>query len=97
MATLRAILLLEADFNGMNKITRNSRVFPRLDVCRVISYEVIGGKRIKSSQHVSFNKKLVGNQTRHPTVFISADATSLSDRIEHLVTSMKNQYFGVQL
>ena len=31
IAKLRAILLLEADFNGLNKIIFNSRVLPALE------------------------------------------------------------------
>ena len=71
MAKLRAILLLELDFNRVNKIICNSRVFPRLEAYRDIPYEVIGDIIVQSSQHVALNKKLmrdIGNQTRRPTV-----------------------------
>ena len=59
VAKVRAVLLLEADFDTMNKIICNSKVFSRVDLCTSISYEVIGGRRGHSSQHVSLNKKLV--------------------------------------
>ena len=59
VAKIRAILLLEADFNGMNKITHKPRMFLRLEACGVIPYEVIGGRRGKYFQHVALNKKLV--------------------------------------
>ena len=41
-ANLKVFLLLEEDFNGMNKIMSNSRVLPILEESRVIPYEVIG-------------------------------------------------------
>ena len=44
VAKLRVILLLEAGFNGLNKIIYNRRVLPRLKSNRVIPYEVIGGR-----------------------------------------------------
>ena len=42
---LRAILLLEADFNRLNKINYNSRVIPVLEKRGDILFEVIGGRR----------------------------------------------------
>ena len=96
VAKLRA----EEDFNGMSKIIYNSRVFPGIEVCRPIPYEVTGGRRGKLSQHASLGKKLVydvGNKTMHTTVVTSTDTINWYDRIAHQVVSMKNQYFGVQL
>ena len=99
-AKLRAILLLEADFNGMNTIIYNSRVFPSLEACRTISYEVIVGRSGESSQHVTLNKKLVhdiAHQIMRPTVVISACSTNCYDRIAHPVTIMTNKNLAVQL
>ena len=45
MAKLRAILLLEVDFNRLNKIIFNNRVLPKLEQDKAIPVEVIGGKR----------------------------------------------------
>jgi len=42
---LRAILLLEADFNRLNKIIYNSRVIPELEKREEILFEVIRGRR----------------------------------------------------
>ena len=78
IAKLRAVLLLESDFNGMIKIIYNSRMLPSLETCREISYEVIKGRKVNYSQRAALNKKLVtniGNQTRRPTVVMSTDAT----------------------
>ena len=40
---LRAILLLEADFNAIHKIIFNRRVMPRLEVHNDIPCEITGG------------------------------------------------------
>ena len=58
---LRAILLIEADFNRMNKIIFNSRVILSLETNQAIPYKVIGGRRGQLSLHVAMNKKLASN------------------------------------
>ena len=45
VAKLRVILLLEADFNRLNKIIYSRRVLLRLESNRVIPYEVIGDRK----------------------------------------------------
>ena len=59
VAKLRAILLLEADFNTLNKIVFNRRTIPRIEIAKTIPYEVIGRRRGQSSLYVALNKKLV--------------------------------------
>ena len=64
----------------------------------VISYEVIGGRRGKFSQHSNLNKKLVydiWNKTRRHIVVVSAYATNCYDWKSHPAASMKNQHFEV--
>ena len=100
MAKLRTILLLEEDFDVINKITHRSIVFPRLEACRVIPYEAIGGRRGQYSQNISLNNNLVcdvGNQTRRPTVVTSTDATNSYDRMAHLVSRITNMCFEMQI
>ena len=43
---LRAILLLEADFNAVYKIIFNSRMILRLEKANIIPNEIIGSRRI---------------------------------------------------
>ena len=45
VAKLRAILLLEADFNRLNKVIFSNRVLPKLEQDKVVSAEVIEEKR----------------------------------------------------
>ena len=45
VSKLRAILLLEVDFNILNKIIFNNCTLPSLEVSESISYEIIRGRR----------------------------------------------------
>ena len=45
VSKLRAILLLEVDFNGLNKLIYNTRVLLILENSQSIPYEIIGGRR----------------------------------------------------
>ena len=42
---LRANLLIEADFNTLNKIIFNTQLIPTLEVKQLIPKEIIGGRR----------------------------------------------------
>ena len=42
---LRAFLLLEVDFNALNKIVFNIRALLTIEASRTIPYEIIGGRR----------------------------------------------------
>ena len=42
---LRAILLLEADFNAMHKIIFNNQLISSMEAANTILMEVIGGRR----------------------------------------------------
>ena len=94
----RAILLLKADFNWLNKIIYNSRVILELEKREVIPFEVVGGKRGQSLLHVALNKKLISdysNQSKWLIVVVSADTSNYYDYIAHPFASMSNQYFGL--
>jgi len=76
---LRAILLLEADYNGLHKINFNGRLMPRLEAMSSILQEIIGGRRSQAATHLALNKKLIAdisNIRKVPTVTICADATN---------------------
>ena len=95
---LRAILLLEADFNGLNKIIYNSRVIPALEKRGDIPFEVIRGRRSQLSIHVALNKKLISdcsNQSKRFTVVVSADASNYYNNIAYSYPSISNQHYGL--
>ena len=45
VSKLRAILLLEVDFNAANKILFNMRMIPQIEVNNKIPREIVRGKR----------------------------------------------------
>ena len=61
MFKLRAILLLKANFNSLNKIIFNRRVLLRLKAKKEILYEIMSRRRGQSSLHIALNKKLVAD------------------------------------
>ena len=56
---LRAILLLEADFNALYKIIFNVRILPALEKDNLILSEILGGRRSQSTLYIALNKKLI--------------------------------------
>jgi len=56
---LRALLLLKAEFNTLNKIIFNNRALPTIEASKTILYEIIGGRRGQSLIYIALNKKLV--------------------------------------
>ena len=97
---LRAILLLEADFNAMHKIIFNNQLMPRIEADNVIPIEVIGGRRSQAVTYLALNKKLIAdiaNVRKLPTVTICADATNCYDRVAHPFASLCAQYFGLEI
>ena len=53
------ILLLEVDFNAVNKIVFNTRLIPTLEAQNSIPRELIGGRYGQSAIYVAINKKLL--------------------------------------
>lgn len=97
---LRAILLLEADFNAMHKIIFNNRLMPRIEADNAIPMEIIGGRRSQAATHLALNKKLIAdiaNVRKLPTATICADATNCYDRVAHPFASLCAQYFGLEI
>ena len=45
VSKLRAILLLEADFNALNKILFNTKVMPMMEIKDQIPQDVVSGRR----------------------------------------------------
>ena len=76
ISKLRAILLLEADFNKLYKIIFNRRILPALEKKYLIPYKIVGGLKGQSAIHGALNKKLIAdisNQTKCSSVIISTD------------------------
>ena len=79
---LRALLLLEADFNGLHEINFNRKLMPSLQASSSTPQEIIGGRRSQASTHLAMSKKLINdisNTRKLPTVTTCIDATNFYD------------------
>ena len=73
---LRSLLLLEADYNAMNKIIFNTRLIPSLELYKMIPTEIIGDRRGMSAICIALNKKLqadIANQAKLSSIIVYAD------------------------
>ena len=55
---LRAILLLETDFNVANKIIFNTCMIPQMERWNEIPREIVGRRRSLSAIYIAINKNL---------------------------------------
>ena len=97
---LKAILLLEADFNTAHKIIFNNRLIPNLEAMNVIPGKVIGGRRSQAATHLALDKKLIAdiaNVQKLPMISICADAMNCYERVAYPFTSIYAQYFRLEL
>ena len=97
---LRAILLLEADFNAMHKIIFNNRLAPNIEAANAIPVEAIGGRRSQAATQLALDKNLIAdivNARKLPTITICADATNYYDRVVHPFASLCAQYFSLEI
>ena len=97
---LRALLLLEADFNGLHKINFNWRLTPSLEASSSIPQEIIGGRRSQAAIHLALSKKILADISiirKLHTVTTCVDATNCYDRVAHPYASLCSQYFGLEI
>ena len=74
---LRAILLLEIDFNALYKIIFNGKIIPTLEERNNMSHEIIGSRGTQAAIYLVLNKKLIANIAnirKVPTIIICADS-----------------------
>lgn len=95
---LRAILLMEADFNFGNKIYVGSRMLWQAMHSHQILPELYGGVKGRRADHMALARVLLINsmtQKRLPFAIASVDAQSCYDRIAHIPASLCCQRWGV--
>ena len=81
---LRAILLLEADFNALHKIVFNNRLTLKLEEVNGIPVEIIGGRRAQAATYLTLSKKLIADMSKVrkvPMITICTDAMNCYDRV----------------
>ena len=97
---LRAILLLEADFNAIHKIIFNSRLIPSIKAANAILMEVIGGRRSQAATYLALDKKLItdiANVRKLLTIISYADTMNCYNRVAYPFTRLCVQYFGLDI
>ena len=97
---LRAILLMEADFNFMNKLIFGRQMIHSALESNSIPAESFGGIPGKSAIDLSFTRKQIMDTTRtrkSSLAIASVDASQCYDCIQHTVASMACQKWGVPL
>ncbi len=96
---LRAILLMQADFNGANKMVYGTRMLEQARNNNLMPKEVFS-KHNKMANDGTLMKVLtcdVIRQTRRSAGIASVNADSCYDRIAHAIASLVFQEFGVPL
>ena len=83
---LRAILLMEADFNATNKLIFGSRMIKNIEDRQGFPDELYGSRKNCSAIEVAINRRLtidIIKQKRRPGVIAGVDAAQCYDRIVH--------------
>jgi hypothetical protein len=97
---LRAILLMEADFNFANKLVFGHRMMRQAERKQQIPKEIYGSRNGHSATELGLNRRLVtdlSRQRRWPMAISSVDAHTCYDRIAHAVASICCQRWDVDL
>ena len=98
VSKLRAILLMEADFNAMNKEVYGVRMLDNARKYKLIPEEIFS-KQNRTADDGGLAKTLfydIARQTRSPAAIASVDASNCYDRIAHAMASLIFQSFGVE-
>ena len=93
---LRAILLMEADFNAANKIVYGERMLDQARKYKLMPEEIFS-ERGKMPDDGGVSKILfydIVRQLKRPAGLASVDAANCYDRIAHAIASMVFQAFG---
>ena len=94
---LRAILLMEADFNATNKIVYGNRMMAKAREHSLMPEEIFS-KKNRMADDGTLSKMLFCNlarQVRAPAAIAFVDASNCYDRIAHAMASLVFQAFGV--
>ena len=95
---LRAILLLEADFNFATKLLVGKRMVETLEFDGALAEEQFGSRKQRSSIEVALNRRLlsdISRQKRLPMAIAGVDAAHCYDRVAHPFAIMACRAIGV--
>jgi hypothetical protein len=97
VSKLRAILLMEADFNAANKIVYGDRMMKNVRKYNQMPEEIFS-KKNRMADDGTLCKTLfydITRQARVPSAITLGDASNCYDRIAHAIASLVFQAFGV--
>ena len=97
---LRALLLMEADFNSLNKLIFSSRMIKLSEQRKRMPNEPFGSRNKLSAILVAVNQRLVTDtfrQKRRSGAILGVDAAQYYDRIVHSLSILLCQKEGVPL
>lgn len=95
---LRAILLLEGDFNFANKLLLGSRMMRNAEAHNNTVPEALGSRKHHNAKELALNRRLIADISRQqvrPLAVASVDAAQCYDCIAHPVGSLACQRLGV--
>jgi hypothetical protein len=98
VSKLRAILLMEADFNAMNKKVYGVRMLDTARKYKLVPEEIFSEKN-QMGDNGGLAKTLfydIVQQTRSPAAIASVDATNCYNRMAHAMALLIFQSFGVE-
>jgi hypothetical protein len=97
VSKLRAILLMEADFNATNEIVYSNRLMKNVRKHNQMPEEIFSEKN-RTANNGTLCKTLfydMSRQARVPAAIASVDTSNCYDRIAHAIASLVFQAFGV--
>ena len=97
---LRAILLMEADFNFGNKLLFGQRMVKAAEKAKVLPDDSFGSRKNKSSQEFFICRLLffdIVRLSKHNAALGSYDAQTCYDRVVHSLTSLVGESVGMPL
>jgi hypothetical protein len=99
ISKLRAILLMEADFNTANKIIFGQRMLNTVRQSKLMPDEIFSEQQRMAEDGI-LSKVLfydISRQLRAPAALASVDAANCYDRVSHAIASLIFRAFGVKL
>ena len=100
VSKLRAILLMEADFNFANKTLYGRRMMYFAEDHGDIPLEAFGSRKVHEAIDVALNRRLIGDilrQQRIAGAIASVDLSNCYDRIVHSILAIGAARWGVPL
>lgn len=97
---LRAILLMEADFNFANKLVFGKKMVDNMEGAGVIPPEAMGSRKDMVAIEVLILRRIIFDLScaqRQSGCLASVDAKTCYDQVTHSITSMIFQALGVEL